>query len=453
MTSRCTSYNYLRKSAFGLIFLLITLWNYGRDVLVLRPDDQNVSQKIKDFLKADSHNKTIHFENGNYYFQEPIDLISNVTITGASKEGTTLIFDLGGQGNCINAIGSSEKAIYNVSLHHGEAPEIYGFFKVFNADPSEVGLSKWGGESFGKIITGELDGDRLLMTQRLSEIEKDILGDSILAYRILPIRNVSISKLTIIRMDESEMQTSNVFFKYATDCIVSDVISLNCNYGHITLESSCRTRLNHCIFKNAFSHGNGGKGYGVALQYGSTLNEVSGCAFDSLRHGIVLQLGANHNKITGNFFEEGFWEEVWLPARAAGDIVLHGNYPFMNTISFNVCNNIVIDNSHGKNGPENKIEKNQINLYGVYFNRKAVDGSTDVSENHLTRGGIFKGKIHCAGNKVVLVCNKRKNKILNKKSCDLLNLDSTSDEPIENDLKFPEGQFKNDAMKYFSIER
>jgi hypothetical protein len=48
-------------------------------------------------------------------------------------------------------------------------------------------------------------------------------------------------------------------------------------------------------------------------------------------------------------------------------MVLHGNYPYSNLFEQNDGQNMVIDNSHGANGPHNTYFRNRGALYGIFF--------------------------------------------------------------------------------------
>lgn len=439
------NFKYFGKSVFGLIFFFWVLPSRGQDVLELNPDDKNIYKKVSSFLDISSSEvRVIKLAPGAYEFNRPFNLPSNVILQGDSSSNTFMVFDLGGKGNCINVVGSRKKSRKLVHLKFEKESDPLGCYKVYNASPKEVGLSKWGNESFGKIIRGDLEGDTLIMNTFLFQPEIEVLEDSIYSYEIKPVRNVTVQNLTIDRVDRTEGQTSNIFIQYAADCSVINVDSRMANYSHITIENSTGCLMLHNRFINAFSHGNGGKGYGVTLQYGATNNEVSGCVFDSLRHGVVMQLGANTNWIVENYFKNGFWEDVRLPKKAAGDIVLHGNYPYMNFVEGNICNNIVIDNSHGLNGPSNLFQFNKTLLYGFYMNKKSVDGITYVLENEIFKSGCFKGKLKFSGNYIESCGNRVNQKMKNNEGeCD----HASKKEYLSEKIK----QSENEATQYFGI--
>jgi parallel beta-helix repeat protein len=210
-----------------------------------------------------------------------------------------------------------------------------------------------------------------------------------------------------------------MLFSYARNCSVQNVLSVMTNFAHISVDYSLNISMEHVDFYNSFSHGNGGNGYGVTLQFSSSDCLVQNCVFRKLRHGIVIQSGANGNMIRGNYALEGYWEDVKLPKYSSGDIVLHGNYPFSNTIEGNVCNQIVVDKSHGLNG-YNVILKNRLLKYGVFI-QKGSTQSVLVKQNDLVRSKCLEGKIRGGKNEMITLDNRRNGKVFKNKSLESLN--------------------------------
>jgi hypothetical protein len=65
-------------------------------------------------------------------------------------------------------------------------------------------------------------------------------------------------------------------------------------------------------------------------------------------------------------------------ADAAGDMVLHGNFPYANLFEQNVCQNVVIDNSHGANGLYNTFFRNRCEKYGIFFSDATSPGQNFI---------------------------------------------------------------------------
>jgi hypothetical protein len=83
---------------------------------------------------------------------------------------------------------------------------------------------------------------------------------------------------------------------------------------------------------------------------------------------MILQAGANGNVFCYNYSRDPYWTgSIFLPSNSAGDMVLHGNYPYSNLFEQNDGQNMVIDNSHGANGPHNTYFRNRGSLYGIFF--------------------------------------------------------------------------------------
>jgi hypothetical protein len=101
--------------------------------------------------------------------------------------------------------------------------------------------------------------------------------------------------------------------------------------------------------------------------------------FDHLRHSMILQAGANGNVFCYNYSVNPFWTgSALLPSNSAGDMVLHGNYVFANLFEQNDGQNIVIDNSHGGNGPLNTFFRNRASLWGIFFSDTTSPGQNFV---------------------------------------------------------------------------
>jgi hypothetical protein len=150
---------------------------------------------------------------------------------------------------------------------------------------------------------------------------------------------------------------------------VKNVESENCTFAHIMAENSSNLAICRSYFHHGFEYGGGGRAYGVALQF--TTNEclIEDNIFEHLRHSMLLQAGPNGNVFAYNFSTDPYWVSTspFIPNDAAGDMVLHGNYPYANLFEQNSGQNIIIDNSHGANGPFNTFFRNRGALFGIFF--------------------------------------------------------------------------------------
>jgi hypothetical protein len=257
-----------------------------------------------------------------------------------------------------------------------------------NDDAQRI-TSAWAGGSAGQVITvAAVSGDTLYLDGliRRSYLEAPEI------MRINPVRNAHIHCLGLERMNETTQQTANILIEYATDCSIRGLRSTKCNFAHVAVRYSSHIVAEDCAMYDAFSHGSGGKAYGVVLEFATSECLVHRNTFDHLRHSVLLQAGANGNVIAYNYSSDPYWTGVSLPSDAAGDLVLHGNYPYLNLFEGNVAQNLVIDDSHGINGPYNTFFRNRLNLYGIFMNNNPPSDSQNFIANHITNtSGPFTG--------------------------------------------------------------
>ena len=148
-----------------------------------------------------------------------------------------------------------------------------------------------------------------------------------------------------------------------------------------------KNRVEGSYFTNAFNHGGGGKAYGVVLAFTSSQCMVENNIFKRLRHSILFQAGPNGNIVGYNYSHDAYWTGVFSPSDFSGDIVMHGNYPFLNLIEGNIIQNLVIDNSHGINGPGNVFLRNRIENAGIFMNCSPATDFQAFIGNEITGTG------------------------------------------------------------------
>jgi hypothetical protein len=125
---------------------------------------------------------------------------------------------------------------------------------------------------------------------------------------------------------------------------------------------------------------------------------------------MMLQAGANGNVIGYNYSHSVYWENEQGTDKA-GDLVLHGNYPYANLMESNVVQNIIADDSHGMNGIYNVFTRNRAENYGIFVSttfpatpEQIFDGNETVKQQdgygryglfgyHLEFGNNIKGEI------------------------------------------------------------
>lgn len=366
-------------------------------------------QNIIKNCPTDSHT-VITFEEGLYMFSSTIFLNSNITIEGNGADKTKFLFENKGSGNLfeINCIQKEKFYTINTNLK-AKTNSFYcdsSLFKVGEyyeilIDGKGLATSDWAMQSIGQIVKIKSIENKTVFIY--GDFKHDYLAKNNVRFRrIKPIENVNIKYLYIERKDKTTEQTNNFNFNYAVNCTVKGVESKNCNMSHIGFSKSYNCIVRDSYIHHAFSYDGGGKAYGVELSNTTSWCFVENNIYENLRHSILLQSGANGNVITGNYSKNPYWEEVLLPSNSAGEIVLHGNYTFANLIEQNQVGNIVVDNSHGINGPNNVFFRNRASLWGVFMN-SGCGNQTHFIANEITGTlSSFSGK----GNVTIFNYNK-----------------------------------------------
>lgn len=354
----------------------------------------------------DSLSVELVFPSGSYLFNEILVLPSNTSLRGSSPSETRLLFDMNTQSQAIIISGSRDTLVRNVGanfqkgsqqllLENTDQLKIGDWLYLSENDESKVS-SSWAIGSTGQMVEiTSIVADTLFLNQSLRRNYS--FENSPVVQRINTLENVSIENLSIERLDETAVQTSNIFINYAVNCKVSCIESYQSNFGHITTNYSAHIEIEGSYFDGAFNHGGGGKAYGVTLQFGTSSSKVSQNIFRDLRHSILLQAGPNGNVISYNYSREPFWEDVFLPSNSAGDLVLHGNYPYSNLFEGNTAQQIVIDDSHGQNGPDNCFFRNRLELYGIFMNNNPASNDQIFIGNEVTNPGLFLGNYELNG--------------------------------------------------------
>jgi len=339
----------------------------------------------------------IQFKGGEYLFTKSIHIPSNIVLKG-NGASTDLVFDLEEEGHAIRFTGAVSKNVLQltengtkglnyIEIANGQEIEAGDFLKIVVAN-SELAFSDWARNSIGQIVQiKQIEGNRAYLHETL---RLNVPLETALVTQIIPVKNAGVQCLAISRRDQDEALTSTIQFENAMQCFVRNIRSSYSNFAHVEISKSSHITVEGCQFQKAHQYGEGGQGYGVVLQYTSGDNLIQNNIFEELRHAVLLQAGANGNVVAYNFSIFPNWDQPGFPSDAAGDIVLHGNYPFANLFEGNVVQNIVADNSHGKNGYHNTFYKNEIDLYGLFANPGAID-SLNLVGNNITNRLFLKG--------------------------------------------------------------
>lgn len=358
-------------------FDYIDLATFGLDDTGILPSDQIVDSLLSGVYQ---NGVILQFPVGTFLFNNALQVPSNCVIRGLGAEATVFKIDLGGSGNGFNISGQPVNA--DTTFLMFEADKDSNKIIVFDASIFSVGdwikisqqdadlvTSNWAIGSVGQIVqVSFIDGNTIYLASPLRM--KYELARQPMIKRLVMKRNVGFECFSIIRMDNTAPeQSKNISFQYAENCWVNGIESTNCTFAHIVAENSSNLQVEKSYLHHSFEYGGGGRGYGVVLQFTSNECRVENTIFERLRHSMLLQAGVNGNVFAFNYSSDPFWTNgnPFLSGNSAGEITLHGNYVYANLFEHNCVQNIVIDNSHGANGPNNTFFRNRASLYGIFF--------------------------------------------------------------------------------------
>jgi hypothetical protein len=402
-------------------FIIIDLQNYGIIGDGLQANDSILNELIN--LPSIS-GKVLLFPSGTFLFNNPITLNDSTILKGQGSNLSTLKFDLGGQGNSVEAKGtnSNDTSALILPFHKGDTlinvfnPGLFAkgdWIRLIQNDDSLI-TSSWAHRTIGQIcqIDSVYANDIFLH----SALRMDyMLVNQPYIQKLNMKSKIGIECLKLERIDNTAPdQTNQIYFERVVNSYIRNVESSKCTFSHFNGRTVSNVEVENSYFHHAFDYGTGGRAYGVMLDFTSNECLVQNNVFDMLRHSMILQAGANANVLAYNYSKNAFWTSI--PNDAAGDIVLHGNYPYLNLFEHNICQNIIIDNSHGPNGPYNTFFRNRAEKYGVFFSASNSPGQNIIGNeisntsfpyllvnynilgsNHFIYGNNDKGNINPSG--------------------------------------------------------
>lgn len=353
-------------------------------------------------LELSGSETIIFFPEGDYLFSEPITIRDRIILRGEGQGKTKLIFDFQGQNHhAISVLGSMSNesfpiqsdiksgdqniTISNLELDPNETVWAYLQFK-----DSVLMASSWAyGTAGGLYELTSMGGNDYISKEAF---RRSISSDENPTVRLItPVSGVGLECFSVLRLDSTAQQTSNIVFDNTVNCWIVGVESKWCNFAHVDIRRSSNILIRGNYFHEAHAYRGGGQGYGVVLQFGSTLCLVDNNIFRKLRHSMLLQAGAQANVLAYNYSKEAYWTQGGLPEDSAGDLVLHGNYSYLNLFEGNIVQNIVIDASHGQNGPHNYFLRNRAELYGIFMSPGSETDSTHFIGNEVISTTFLQG--------------------------------------------------------------
>lgn len=391
------------------------------------PNDSIVENVLLSIINSGA---ILNFPSGNFLFNNTINIPTNIIIRGEGAEVTSFTMDLGGTGHSFRiqgqAINSDTTSIINFSAKDSDFiivsdPNSFsiGDWIQIIQDDSDLVTSSWAVNTVGQIVKVKTISNNKIVLESPLRMDYDTIRSPYIL-KVIPAENVGIECLKIHRIDNTApQQSSNIFFSYAVNCWVSGIESENCTFSHIQTNRSSNLHFSKSYFHHGFEYGGGGRAYGVMLQATSNECLVENNIFEHLRHSMIVQSGANGNVFSYNYSYDPYWESI--PNNSAGDLVLHGNFVYANLFEQNICQNIVIDNSHGPNGPYNTMFRNRAEGYGIFFSSNnspnqnflgneipntsfpySIVNYTILGTGHFIHGNNNKGTIHPAGTSTLM---------------------------------------------------
>jgi hypothetical protein len=377
----------------------LNILNYGADPSGV----QSCNAALQAAIAALGGPGEVYFPAGQYAFIQTIVLPDSIVLQGETDQGqqplAQLLLSPGENADGI-LVSGSEQSMDAVIVELPEQGDRFlrvdqpGLFtpgtvlRLNATDDTLLVNDWWGVGQSGQIVEVEsVNGDSLHFAKPLRR--SYAVAPSV--RHMLPRRQVHLRCLAIERQDVTTSQTVNVFFRNALDCSMHGIDCHLGNYAHVNTWRSARITIENCHFKDAHAYNSGGKGYGVLVDFGTCDSYIHQNTFEHLRHSMILQAGANGNVFAYNYSTDPIWSSFPFPSNSAGDIVLHGNYPYMNLFEGNVVQNIVIDNSHNINSPYNTFFRNRAELYGIFMNTGPASNHQNFIGNQVTNtsGGQY----------------------------------------------------------------
>lgn len=373
----------------------------------LNCDGGNCADELQSIIDQSPHPLVVNIPEGIFVLNKSISLPSQTIIRGVGSNRSKLIFDVseGEHGfvalqnmrsnTRLQIIGRPQRSDSVITFTKCNAVKVGDHLRFIFDDKSFV-TRNWGLNSTGQIVRVKDVTDSLVTT----DVPFRMRYSSHFNFHVEvvnPIEEVGIEHVHIVRRSTSDKQVSNVFFRGVYKGFVYGVVSDSCHYAHADARTSRFIHVEKCFFNDAHDYGEGGKAYGVMLQLGTCDSRVVDNAFVFLRHSMITQAGANGNVFAYNYSINVKATRQLLGLEFAhtlsGDMVVHGNYPYANLFEGNRAHMGIIDNAHGKNGPDNMFYRNHVSPNGITVTNPSTVECTFI-ENEADGLSFFLGTRH-----------------------------------------------------------
>ncbi|MFN5324292.1 MAG: glycosyl hydrolase family 28-related protein [Bacteroidota bacterium] len=378
------------------------------------PDDgaDDFSALQAAFVSAGSNGGIIQFPSGRFHFNSTVFVPSNCIIKGVSSDSTVFEFNLNNaQANSFNFSGNGATPFHNIidtlnrggrvvvldsvaitSYSIGDRVEIRQLNGSWNTSPAT-----WAEYSLGHVSTVDsISGNTLFLSNPLRfSIDTSLIPQ----IRVVnTIENAGLECFKLVRSDSLAVGVNFSVYAYlAYNVRIRGVEIFKSIGAHFIAESSAHVEVSGCYFHEAYGYtGSNTRGYGVVLGVHANLCKVENNVFRKLRHAMMVKQGANGNVFAYNYSIEPNRSE--FPANYGADICIHGHYPFANLFEGNICQNIIVDQAWGPNGPYNAYFRNRAELYGFLISSGAVQSDKQtIVGNDITSTAFFQGQYSLNG--------------------------------------------------------
>ncbi len=316
---------------------------------------------------------------GTYRLTRTLTPASGVVLRGAGAKASFLVFNMGGSADPLidfttynsrswssltqdAPLGATSMTLASASgIAVGDVMEIEQ-----QNDPAKMYTDPEWNQDWAQSVVGQfavvtaVSGKAVSLDRPLRADYVTSLSAQARVYRMG--KNVGIEDLAIRREDPSSGGGDTIHFKYAFNCWVRRVESLDTVSAHVYAESSAAIEVRDSTFKRSHDYGDGGRGYGVSLGRHVSDCLVENNVFNTLRHAMVVSQGANGNVFGYNASSVRRCEsDAWTPC----DISVHGHYPFHNLFEGNLVEEIDVTDYWGPAGPGNVFLRNVVSQEGI----------------------------------------------------------------------------------------
>ena len=387
---------------------VINLEDYGLTGDGSADNSDAFSQALDD---AGNEPAILLFPPGDFLFNEPVVLKSNIVLKGSGSGNTTLLFDLQETNNhCIKISGTPATGYISVDggYFFGSRKIITDSAFMFNAgDMVEIRENNgdwdshpawWATQVVGQmILLDSVKADTLFLHSSL-RIDYDSLLNPVIR-KINPIKNSSVECLKIKRLDEPPSGGGyNILITYAHNCRITGIESDTSVASHVYISQSLNIRVTGSYFHHSFKYnGKYTHGYGVTLSHRTSECVVENNVFKHLRHSMVIKTGVNGNIFGYNYSTDVYRSEY--PHDKGGDICIHGHYPYANLFEGNIVENIILDHVWGPAGPFNTFFRNRAYNWGIIFTYDDFPESSyqNLAGNEVTNFSPSHGQYSLSG--------------------------------------------------------